>query len=284
MINILFYLIFLVGLALTVSVAYVRASPKSCSAVSKKKNYGLDSKMKSLFLVLSGKLNKYVRLSSHKQDNLRKMLLVVGDKRSPTEFTSDILTMSLLILIGMLLSPFIPILAVIFPILAGTNYWYENRKLETKYKTIKRSIESDLPKLCSVIGAMLNQTSVVMHILETFLPVANPQMKKELDYTLADMKISNVEEALLRFEGRITSSKLSDVVRGLISVSNGDDQVVYFQSKQYELNQDYRTIKKRDICMRSEKLTPTMIALAFIFFTLVGYPMTIAFSMYQNNF
>lgn len=44
--------------------------------------------------------------------------------------------------------------------------------------------------------------------------------ERELEITTADMKSGNLESALTRFETRIGSSMLSDVIRGLIETSN----------------------------------------------------------------
>ena len=54
-------------------------------------------------------------------------------------------------------------------------------------------------------------------------------MKRELEITIADMASGNEETALTRFETRISSTMLSDVIRGLIAVKHGDNGIVYFQ-------------------------------------------------------
>lgn len=51
------------------------------------------------------------------------------------------------------------------------------------------------------------------------------------------MKSGSQETALTRFEARMGSSQLSDVVRGLIAVMRGDNGVVYFQMLSHDLKQ-----------------------------------------------
>ncbi len=45
---------------------------------------------------------------------------------------------------------------------------------------------------------------------------------RELDIVCADMRSSSYEAALTRFEARLNSPQLSDVVRGLIGVLRGE--------------------------------------------------------------
>ena len=61
--------------------------------------------------------------------------------------------------------------------------------------------------------------------------------QKELDIVCADMRSSSYEAALTRFEARLNSPQLSDVVRGLIGVLRGDDGAVYFQMLTHDFKQ-----------------------------------------------
>lgn len=65
-------------------------------------------------------------------------------------------------------------------------------------------------------------------MLERFRMNAGESLSGELDILIADMRSSNYEAALTRFESRINSPMLSDVVRGLIGVLRGDDSAVVF--------------------------------------------------------
>ncbi|MEG1044699.1 MAG: hypothetical protein RSF81_08010, partial [Oscillospiraceae bacterium] len=80
------------------------------------------------------------------------------------------------------------------------------------------------------------------------------ELSEELIITISDMKSGNQKEALRKFEGRIGSSKLSEIVRGLMSVVDGEDQSTYFYNKSHELNKEYIEIKKREIEDRPKRL------------------------------
>ena len=63
------------------------------------------------------------------------------------------------------------------------------------------------------------------------------------------MRSSSYEAALTRFEARLNSPMLSDVVRGLIGVLRGDNSVVYFQM----LAHDFKQIELQKLKVRPRR-------------------------------
>ena len=92
----------------------------------------------------------------------------------------------------------------------------------------------------------------VIGMLERFKGNAGPALTGELDILLADMRSSNYEAALTRFEARLNSPMLSDVVRGLIGVLRGDDSTVYFQM----LAHDFKQIELQRLKAQAQKIPP----------------------------
>jgi len=78
--------------------------------------------------------------------------------------------------------------------------------------------------------------------------------KRELEITTGDMKTGNIESALRRFETRINSSMLSDVIRGLVGVVSGNQNVVYFEM----LSHDFKALEiqklKAEVMKRPSKI------------------------------
>ena len=66
------------------------------------------------------------------------------------------------------------------------------------------------------------------------------------------MRSSSYEAALTRFEARLNSPMLSDVVRGLIGVLRGDNSVVYFQM----LAHDFKQIELQKLKSEAQKIPP----------------------------
>ena len=77
----------------------------------------------------------------------------------------------------------------------------------------------------------------VLSMLEHYKGNAGEDFRRELDIVCADMRSGSYEAALTRFEARMNSPQLSDVVRGLIGVLRGDDGAMYFQMLTHDFKQ-----------------------------------------------
>lgn len=281
---ILYAILFVAGIYTIFSAAFPIASRHAVEAVTMQKTHGYNKKYARLLDVMGQYIRRYYKLPEHKADRYKKMLQAAGIKYSPDEFASRLIGQSLLYGgVGLLLYPLSPVLAFSGLAFGVYTHYTENDQLKKKYLKHQEEIELDLPKLCSVINARLRTTKNVQAILESFMTIASPAMQDEITLTVADMKTGNHEMALRRFEGRLSSPKVSDVVRGLVSVMNGDDQTVFFQSKQHQFNNDYLTIKKKEIQKRPMKLTmPSMVAFLF-FFLIIFYPVLMSMGTIINQ-
>ena len=103
---------------------------------------------------------------------------------------------------------------------------------------VKRGrIELELPRFVATIAQSLKASRDVLSMLESYKKHAGEAFAAELDVLTADMRSSSYEAALTRFEARMNSPMLSDVVRGLIGVLRGDDGGVYFQMLTHDMKQ-----------------------------------------------
>jgi hypothetical protein len=100
----------------------------------------------------------------------------------------------------------------------------------------------------------------VLSIIENFKKNAGTALAAELDIVTADMRSSSYEAALTRFEARLSSTMLSDVVRGLISVLRGDDSAVYFQMLAHDLKQ----IELQRLKTEAQKIPPKIRVFSFL--------------------
>lgn len=279
----IFYITFLIGIFIFFKGIFPKAKYKVECCVSKDKNYNIKNIFNNINKKVSEFIYLHIKINNYQEDNLNKMLSISNDNRTPKQFVSDIIATSVLIaVVAIMFLPIYSTLSICLFALSFCYSWNEFSNLKNKYVAYKQQIELELPKLCSVIASRLKSTTVVENILKGFMPISNEEMKNELAKTLKDISMSSTEEALKRFEGRISSNKLSEVIRGLIAVSRGDNQEVYFKTKQYEFNNDYKVIKRRDIQMRSFKLAPAFFILFVLFILTIVYPM--ALILQNQNF
>ena len=109
-----------------------------------------------------------------------------------------------------------------------------------RIKAKREKIEYELPRLVSNIEKTLSHNRDVLYMLDSYAQNAGPELKHELNITVADMKSGNYEDAIIRLESRVGSSMMSDVCRGLIGILRGDDNKMYWASLALKFNDTAR--------------------------------------------
>ena len=67
-------------------------------------------------------------------------------------------------------------------------YVNESRKVSNRIKERRRKIEADLPMLSSTIEKSLERSRDIITILDNFKENAGPELRRELEITVADMR------------------------------------------------------------------------------------------------
>lgn len=143
---------------------------------------------------------------------------------------------SVLCIIALLLYFIFPILSMGMFFASLIYYFKCSSDLETNYKLKRGEIEGELPRFCATVTQEIKNTRDIVSIIERYIETSNKTLKKELEIVLADMKSSNYEAALVRFESRLSIGAVSDIVRGLIGVIRGDDMRNYFEMLSHDLD------------------------------------------------
>lgn len=176
------------------------------------------------------KVSKLVRLSDFKRRKLESTLKSADISMTPEVYIAKAWVKATLI--GLLIIPLLlifPLLAPVILFLAIAVYFREIKQADEIVKVKREEIEYELPRFVGTISQELRASRDVLSIMKAYQQNAGPTMKRELEITIADMASGNEETALTRFETRIGSTMLSDVIRGLIAVKRGDNGTVYFQ-------------------------------------------------------
>ena len=127
-------------------------------------------------------------------------------------------------------------------------------------KSKREEIERELPRFVSTIEQELKSSRDVLAILEHFKRNAGVKFREELDILTADMRSSSYEAALTRFEARLNSTMLSDVVRGLVGVLRGDNSAAYFQL----LAHDFKQLELQRLKKEAQKIPPRIRIFSFL--------------------
>lgn len=217
-------------------------------------------------------LEKSFPWNEYQLERLGQTLKTIGETVSARRYSANALSKS--IVVGafafpmMLLSPLLLFPPIIFAVIAFIKQMSEPDKL---LKIKRERIEAELPKFASTIANSLFTTKDVIKILRSYRKVCGDELREELDITLADMKTGTDETALRKLEERIGSTKLNALVRGLLSVLRGEDQILYFQIKNEELRKEHIERQRREIIMRPGKLNSAMLITFLLIVVMLVY-------------
>lgn len=211
-------------------------------------------------MTVAVRLAKYIRMDEYRRGRMENVLKASGMNLTPEVYQAYAIVKAGAVLLGVIPCIFLlPLLSPVVVILALLLYFQETQKADEKLKAKREEIEKELPRMVATIEQELKASRNVIGMLERFKTNAGPALTGELDILLADMRSSNYEAALTRFEARLNSPMLSDVVRGLIGVLRGDDSAVYFQM----LAHDFKQIELQRLKAEAQKIPPKIRVFSF---------------------
>lgn len=208
----------------------------------------------------AGRLGKIFRMDKYKRNRLEKTLRSAGIKMTPEAFTVYAMLKAFgICLLAVPCSFLFPLIIPLIVILAVAVYFKEIGKADEAMREKCGAIEKELPRFVATVEQELKTSRDILSIMENYKKHAGVHFSYELDVTCADMRSSSYEAALTRFEARIGSSQLSDVVRGLVSVIRGDDSAVYFKM----LAHDFKLIELQRLKAEAQKIPPKIRVFSF---------------------
>jgi len=187
---------------------------------------------------LAVRLSRFVRINEYRRQRLYNTLSAAGMGMTPEVYQAHAILKAALFLLVVI--PALYLLPIISPFLifaAILTYFKEIGRADKLLEEKREHIERDLPRFVATVEQEIKSNRDVLSILENFKKHAGNAFAMEMDVLTADMRSSSYEAALTRFEARINSPLLSDVVRGLIGVLRGDDGAMYFQMLAHDMKQ-----------------------------------------------
>ncbi|RHQ05344.1 secretion protein F [Clostridium sp. AM51-4] len=262
-------LLFLFGLFLALGLFFLAASllhlptigaAKAMLGTAKQERKGAKT-LETCFMILAVRLSHYIRMDEYKKSRMGNVLKASGMNLTPEVYQAYALVKAGTVLLAVIpCAILMPLLVPVVVVLALLLYFKEGQKADEKLKAKREEIEGELPRMVATIEQELKASRNVSGMLERFKGNAGPALTGELDILLADMRSSNYEAALTRFEARLNSPMLSDVVRGLIGVLRGDDSSVYFQM----LAHDFKQIELQRLKAQAQKIPPKIRVFSFV--------------------
>lgn len=204
---------------------------------------------------IAGRLEPLIHLDRLKKAKLQATLDIAGIRLSPEVYLLKAHITAVLVALCAL--PMAIILPLFVPIIIGlaVALWFSTYYAAFDFvKKRRKLMEAEIPRFALTIAQNLENDRDVLKILTAYRRVAGRDFAQELDQTVADMKTGNYENALIRFESRVGSTLLSDVVRGLIGTLRGDDQRMYFRMICFDMRQIEQSNLKKEAAKRPKKI------------------------------
>ncbi|WP_097015338.1 secretion protein F [Anaerocolumna aminovalerica] len=207
------------------------------------------------------RLSKHIKMDEYKYSRMTNILKAAGISVTPEVYSAYAIVKSGAIMLSAVPCMFLlPLLSPVLVILAVLTYFKETRRADEQLREKREQVEGELPRFVATIEQALKSSRDVLAMIEAYKKNAGPEFAYELDVLTADMRSSSYEAALTRFEARLNSPMLSDVVRGLIGVLRGDDSAVYFQM----LTHDFKALELQKLKGQAQKIPPKIRVFSFI--------------------
>lgn len=270
------FILTLVGVYLTFSDHF----PSVCKAAAKALELRSGRKLTQSELIirrLADKVEPYIQLDEIKSTRLKSDLQSIGRDITPERFKAETISAAFIYSVAVTwlipLSPIVGIGACVLMFYAV--YSGAANKLRREIEERQQKIERELPQFAGTIRQGLNSTRDIVQILESYRKVCGTALLGEIEITLNDIKMGNVERALKNLESRVSSTKFSELTRGLMAVHRGDDQRSYFDVLTINFTKAQNEEIKKELLKRPSKLKPNnallLCCMLAMFIVAIGY-------------
>lgn len=209
--------------------------------IKKKKNNNYEDN----YSHLTHEIAKIIKLPNNFKEKLNSKLRIADINSNAELYIANLINKSLTYFIFAILFISIhKIVTIIFIFLGIQNIFkgYKNIDTEIRLKTSK--IEKEIPRFLDFITNSFKFNKNVKEALESYQKIAGEYFKSNITITIADMSTGNYEVALKRLDTRINSYNFSRVVRAIIQVVKGDENIQYLENLYKEsANKEYEALK-----------------------------------------
>lgn len=218
---------------------------------------------------------EHLQLPTHLKIRLQEKLDIAEINSTPELYVSNLINKFFLYIVFAII--FIPIQKIISIIFIGLGIstivkGYNSINDVIKIKTEK--IEKEIPKFLDFMTNSFKFNKNVKQSLESYEKIAGEYFKNNITITLADMTTGNYVNALKRLDARVNSYNFSKVIRAIIQVVKGDENIQYLANLYREsASQEYERLKleankKLDKVSSYSKIV--FMCLILIIFTMIG--------------
>lgn len=209
---------------------------------TEKQNSTRESKINSMLDDLANWIASKLRLRDFKKAQIQANLDTARMFITPELYISRcIVKAGVIAILSGLVFPLFKIGGIAVLLGSGVYYLYLVQELGLRVDAHRKAVEYELVQFVFTIQRSLQHGRNVVLLLQNYHEICGPDMRQEMDITLADMLSGNHEQAISRMEIRVGSAMMSDVCRGLISVIRGDDTTAYWVTLEQKFAEHQRS-------------------------------------------
>ena len=227
-----------------------------------KKQSRINSMLDDLAKWLAGK----IRLRDFKKAQIQANLDTARMPITPELFISPcIVKAGIVAVMSILVFPMFTAGGIAVLLFAFIYYLTLVQELGKKVDSHRKAVEYELGQFVFTIQRSLQHGRNITVMLQNYREICGPDMRQEVDITLADMFSGNHEQAISRMEVRLGSAMVSDVCRGLISVIHGDDTTAYWVNLEQKFAEHQRNELRDKANKIPAKVSRLSMAMLFAF-------------------
>lgn len=162
------------------------------------------------------------------------------------------------------------IVTLLLVAVAGLLVYSQQKKPQELFSKHREEVEYELPRFIRTFVHGLKANRDILYLLERYIQT-DSAMRREVERLVADVKMSNYEDALERFDRDLDIPALSNFVSALIAQSRGDDQTATFTAIANDMSVMARENLRRQLAKRPGKIKLASIPMVVMVFVLYLY-------------
>lgn len=206
---------------------------------------------------------KLIKINSDKSDKLEVALSRCNINITPEEYYYNAISSALLVALASLLLAIlgIELASLGCLLLCVLVYFQQIQKAFKQVDKLNNEILEEIPGFIRSFSYGLESSRDIVSIIQRYRLVSKPALASELDILLANMKIDNQEEALRKFDQRLSLEPISTFVSGIIGIDRGIDYKTFFFILEENMKVLVKENLKREISKRPAKLRKSIISI-----------------------
>ena len=218
-------------------------------------------------------LSNLIKLPEFLRKDLLYKIDLLNINMTPEVYVSNCIINSIFLLLLSIAIFFIVdnLIGVVIFLIFLYKIFTEFDKINVDLRKKRKEIEEEIPRFLSYVIQNYKTSKDILPALEVYEKNASPYFKMEINITIADMISGSRVEALKRLDMRINSYEFSRVIKAIISVLRGDENIDYIKMLYREFQVKQVENLRKETILRPKKVEKYIIILTIMVIVMYMY-------------